>query len=181
MHIEGFRPEWGISTIYHAWDTPFWLGTLSMHHWLLQVLTTSQWLLLQIKAMRSAACEIQFLSIIWQWAILIRGNKAVWKFWYRHHTSNNLTVWTWYVYSHHWTTSQGQCEGLTMTVIQGHWGTRIPKCLNSAPQLMRTKYVRLVGHIGDSSLKKKAFMLVPDNWYKDNCLWILQFLFLSIP
>ena len=27
-HIEGFRPEWYISTIYHAWDTPFWSGTL---------------------------------------------------------------------------------------------------------------------------------------------------------
>ena len=26
--IEGFRPEWCISTIYHAWDTPFWSGTL---------------------------------------------------------------------------------------------------------------------------------------------------------
>ena len=25
-----FRPEWCISTIYHAWDTPFWLGTLDL-------------------------------------------------------------------------------------------------------------------------------------------------------
>ena len=24
MHIEGFQPEWCISTLYHAWDTPFW-------------------------------------------------------------------------------------------------------------------------------------------------------------
>ena len=30
-HIEGFQPEWCISTIYHAWDTPFWLGTLELH------------------------------------------------------------------------------------------------------------------------------------------------------
>ena len=30
-NIEGFRPEWCISTIYHAWDTPFWLGTLNIH------------------------------------------------------------------------------------------------------------------------------------------------------
>ena len=29
--IEGFQPEWCISTIYHAWDTPFWLGTLEMY------------------------------------------------------------------------------------------------------------------------------------------------------
>ena len=28
--VEGFRPEWCISTIYHAWDTPFWLGTLKL-------------------------------------------------------------------------------------------------------------------------------------------------------
>ena len=28
MHIEGFGPEWCISAIYHALDTPFWLGTL---------------------------------------------------------------------------------------------------------------------------------------------------------
>ena len=30
LHIEGFRPEWCISTIYHALDTPFWLETLDM-------------------------------------------------------------------------------------------------------------------------------------------------------
>ena len=30
MYIKGFRPEWLISTIYHAWDTPFWSGTLDM-------------------------------------------------------------------------------------------------------------------------------------------------------
>ena len=28
--MEGFRPEWCISTTYHAWDTPFWLGTLDL-------------------------------------------------------------------------------------------------------------------------------------------------------
>ena len=27
-YIEGSRPEWCISTVYHAWDTPFWSGTL---------------------------------------------------------------------------------------------------------------------------------------------------------
>ena len=27
---EGFQPQWCISTIYHAWDTPFWSGTLKM-------------------------------------------------------------------------------------------------------------------------------------------------------
>ena len=31
IQIKGFWPEWCISTIYHAWDTPFWLGTLKMH------------------------------------------------------------------------------------------------------------------------------------------------------
>ena len=31
LHIKGFRPEWCISTIYHAWDTPFWSETLDMH------------------------------------------------------------------------------------------------------------------------------------------------------
>ena len=30
LHIEGSRPEWCISTIYHAWDAPFWSGTLNM-------------------------------------------------------------------------------------------------------------------------------------------------------
>ena len=30
QHIKGFRPEWCISTIYHAWDTPFWSGTLDI-------------------------------------------------------------------------------------------------------------------------------------------------------
>ena len=30
LYIEGFRPEWYISTKYHAWDTPFWLGTLDI-------------------------------------------------------------------------------------------------------------------------------------------------------
>ena len=30
--FEGFRPEWCISTTYHAWDTPFWSGTLNMQH-----------------------------------------------------------------------------------------------------------------------------------------------------
>ena len=29
-HIECFRPEWYISTIHHAWDTPFWSGTLDI-------------------------------------------------------------------------------------------------------------------------------------------------------
>ena len=29
-HIEGFQPEWYISTIYHAWITPFWSETLNM-------------------------------------------------------------------------------------------------------------------------------------------------------
>ena len=28
--IKGSQPEWCISTIYHAWDTPFWLETLEM-------------------------------------------------------------------------------------------------------------------------------------------------------
>ena len=28
LHFEGSRTEWCISTIYHAWDTPFWSGTL---------------------------------------------------------------------------------------------------------------------------------------------------------
>ena len=27
---EGFRPNWCVSTIYHAWDTPFWSGTLEI-------------------------------------------------------------------------------------------------------------------------------------------------------
>ena len=35
-HLKGFRPEWCISTIYHASDTPFWSGTLDIivqiHH-----------------------------------------------------------------------------------------------------------------------------------------------------
>ena len=30
QHIKGFRPEWCISSIYPAWDTPFWSGTLHM-------------------------------------------------------------------------------------------------------------------------------------------------------
>ena len=30
LYIEGFRPEWCISTIYRAWDTPFWSGTLDI-------------------------------------------------------------------------------------------------------------------------------------------------------
>ena len=29
-YIKGFQPEWCISTIYHTWDTPFWLETLNM-------------------------------------------------------------------------------------------------------------------------------------------------------
>ena len=29
-NIEGFWPEWCISTIYHAWDAPLWLGTLEL-------------------------------------------------------------------------------------------------------------------------------------------------------
>ena len=32
-HFKGFQPEWYISTnstIYRAWDTPFWLGTLDL-------------------------------------------------------------------------------------------------------------------------------------------------------
>ena len=29
-HIEGSRPEWCISAIYHAWDTPFRSGTLEL-------------------------------------------------------------------------------------------------------------------------------------------------------
>ena len=36
LYIEGSGPEWYISTIYHASDTPFWLGTLDImfeiHH-----------------------------------------------------------------------------------------------------------------------------------------------------
>ena len=32
LQMEGFQPEWCISTIYHAWDTPFWSGTLEIHH-----------------------------------------------------------------------------------------------------------------------------------------------------
>ena len=38
-HFEGFWPEWYISTIYHAWDTPFWLGTLN---WSFALLVFSQ-------------------------------------------------------------------------------------------------------------------------------------------
>ena len=28
-YSEGSKPEWCICTIYHAWDTPFWSGTLN--------------------------------------------------------------------------------------------------------------------------------------------------------
>ena len=30
LDIEGSQPEWCISTIYHAWNTPFWLGILDI-------------------------------------------------------------------------------------------------------------------------------------------------------
>ena len=30
VHIKGFWPEWCISTTYHAWDTPFYSGTLDI-------------------------------------------------------------------------------------------------------------------------------------------------------
>ena len=30
LHMEGFRPEWCISTIFHASDTPFWSGILDI-------------------------------------------------------------------------------------------------------------------------------------------------------
>ena len=30
LHINGFQPEWCISTTYHASDTPFWLETLDI-------------------------------------------------------------------------------------------------------------------------------------------------------
>ena len=36
--IEGFQPEWYISTTYHAWDTPFWLGILDISHANIQLL-----------------------------------------------------------------------------------------------------------------------------------------------
>ena len=39
--IEGFQPEWCISTIYHAWDIPFWQETLDLFH-LLPHLDTTQ-------------------------------------------------------------------------------------------------------------------------------------------
>ena len=29
-HVEGFRPEWYNSTLYHARDTPFWSVTLDI-------------------------------------------------------------------------------------------------------------------------------------------------------
>ena len=38
-HIEGFRPEWCISTIYHAWDTPLWSWTLDMKYYTSQPAT----------------------------------------------------------------------------------------------------------------------------------------------
>ena len=30
LKIKGFWPDWCISTIYHAWDTPFWSATPEM-------------------------------------------------------------------------------------------------------------------------------------------------------
>ena len=30
VYLESFWPEWCISTIYHAWDTSFWSGTLNL-------------------------------------------------------------------------------------------------------------------------------------------------------
>ena len=38
MHIEGSRPEWCISAIYHAWDTPFWSGTLDIQYAATQII-----------------------------------------------------------------------------------------------------------------------------------------------
>ena len=32
QYFRGFWPEWYICTIYHAWDTPFWSGTLNLVH-----------------------------------------------------------------------------------------------------------------------------------------------------
>ena len=31
QYVEGFRPEWCISTIYHAWDAPFWSWTFIVY------------------------------------------------------------------------------------------------------------------------------------------------------
>ena len=42
-HIEGFWPEWWISTIYQAWDTPFWSGILDLSHLCNCLLVTLVW------------------------------------------------------------------------------------------------------------------------------------------
>ena len=42
-HIEGFRPAWYISTTHHAWDTPFWLGTLEEASDLYSNIQSTKW------------------------------------------------------------------------------------------------------------------------------------------
>ena len=65
IHIEGFRSKWYISTVYHAWDTPVWPGTLELwntnnskltHVWLLpENIGYTLWLLLLLFSVHASA------------------------------------------------------------------------------------------------------------------------------
>ena len=69
-YIEGSQPERCISIIYHAWDTPFWSGTLSMLVCMFSCVCVWErerdnvYVHTQVRAHASCACEFACVCIL---------------------------------------------------------------------------------------------------------------------
>ena len=71
-NCEGSRPEWCVSTIYHAWDTPFWSGTLDFLLFLVSAMTYLQGAVAFLPArvytelqLLLLACSLIFIFSVW--------------------------------------------------------------------------------------------------------------------
>ena len=63
--IEGSQPEWRISTIYHAWDAPFWLGTLEIQQWSLGTLAVYINTAVEYNIHRRMICTSGYNTTMW--------------------------------------------------------------------------------------------------------------------
>ena len=65
-HIEGFQPEWYISTMIYSWDIPFWLETLDMEQQVMTGLGRGTWE--RELAGLSAAYDLKMFCYCWHMA-----------------------------------------------------------------------------------------------------------------
>ena len=129
LYIEGFRPEWHISTIYHCRDTPFWSETLEiqMHSMYISRVTdqtgvSQAWYIVEIhqSVFRSETLDIQMHSMYISRVTDQTGVSQAWYIVEIHHSGRKPSIYKCilYIYVHKWQACQRrQCLLLSVFIF----------------------------------------------------------------